>query len=69
MGTLDERFHVHRDSVWSRLCRDVHLLGFLATIACTWIVAAGRVRRAYAKAAETGETFYIDHLGGRAKYD
>lgn len=69
MPTLDERFHLHRDSAWSRLFRDVRLLGFLATVAYTWIVSGGRVRRAYAKAVERNETLYIDHLGGRAKYD
>ena len=69
MPTLDEGFHVHRDGALRRLYRDLRLLGLLAVIACTWIVAGGRLRRAYAKATATGRTFYIDRLGGRAKYD
>ncbi len=69
MATLDERFHVFEGGWRQRLKRDLRLLRFLGIIMFGWIVGGGKVRKAHRRAVATGETFYIDRLSGRGKYD
>jgi hypothetical protein len=69
MPTIDERFHVFQGGWRARLARDIRLLRFMATIMWQWIVGGGKVRKAYRRAVAEHETFYIDRLAGRGKYD
>jgi hypothetical protein len=69
MPTIDERFHLHERGWRRRLRRDLRLIRFLATIMFGWIVGGGKVRKAYRRCVAAGETFYIDRLAGRGKYD
>ncbi|MEQ8701691.1 MAG: hypothetical protein RLT05_34665 [Bauldia litoralis] len=66
---MDERFHVFEGGWRARLRRDLRLLRFLATITYGWVKGGGKVRKAHRRAQVSGETFYIDRLAGRGKYD
>lgn len=69
MATIDERFHLRETGWRHRVARDVRLLRFLGTLMFGWIVGGGKVRKAYRRAVAAHQTFYIDRLSGRGKYD
>ena len=62
MATFEERFYVTGGGFGRRLWRDVRLVAFLARMGLTWLVAGGRIRRAYRQARANGETFWLDAL-------
>lgn len=68
MATIDESFHLTTRSRWARFQRDLRLVRFLMILSWRWIVAGGRVRRAYRRAVKKGETLPIDVLSGQGKY-
>ena len=64
MATLEERFCVRERGWLRRLRRDVDLLLYLARLISLWLVAGGRLRRAYRAKQAAGGTYWVDRPGG-----
>ena len=61
--SFQEDFYLETSNPLRRLSRNVRLIGYIVQVVFLWLVAGRRVRRAMAKARETGEPFEIDDLG------
>jgi len=61
--SFQKDFYLETSNPLRRLSRNVRLIGYILQVVFLWLVAGGRVRRAVAKARETGATLEIDDLG------
>ncbi len=62
MKSFQEDFYLETSNPLPRLSRNVRLIGYILQVVFLWFVAGGRVRRAMARARETGDPFEIDDL-------
>ncbi len=62
MSSFEQRFYRTDRSIWPRLCRNIVLAWWIASLICAWFTVGSRLRRASRQALKDRRLMLLDDM-------
>jgi len=62
VSSFEQRFYRTDRSIWARLCRNIVLAWWIASLICAWFTVGSRLRRASRQALKDRRLMLLDDM-------